>query len=112
MPYASEAQRRFFHTDTAKKHGITAADVKEWDKASKGMRLPKRVKEAARSTLPVARGPQPPKPPKPQIVRPQQQEMPLRPTTLAEQAAASGSNKALGATDQVFGKDLTMPVTQ
>ena len=34
MPYVSEAQRRFFHTDTARKHGITPAMVHEWDRKS------------------------------------------------------------------------------
>jgi hypothetical protein len=43
MPYASDAQRKFFHTDTAKKKGITPATVKEFDTASKGMNLPKKV---------------------------------------------------------------------
>lgn len=42
MPYASDAQRRFFHTNTAKKKGISAATVKEYDTASKGMSLPPR----------------------------------------------------------------------
>jgi hypothetical protein len=40
MPYKSIAQERFFHTDTAKKKGITPAVVKEFDTASKGMKLP------------------------------------------------------------------------
>ena len=45
-PYASEAQRGFFHTANAKKAGITASDVKEFDKASKGMKnLPEHVKK-------------------------------------------------------------------
>jgi hypothetical protein len=43
MPYASQAQERFFHTDTAKKAGITGAEVKEFDTASKGKKLPKHV---------------------------------------------------------------------
>lgn len=38
--YKSEAQRRFFHTDTAKKAGITSSQVKEFDSTSKGMKLP------------------------------------------------------------------------
>ena len=42
MPYASLAQERFFHTDTAKKKGISASTVKEFDQASKGMKLPKK----------------------------------------------------------------------
>jgi len=43
MPYKSDAQRKFFHTDTAKKKGITSAVVKEFDQASKGMKLPEKV---------------------------------------------------------------------
>lgn len=42
MPYTSDAQRRFFHTDTARKQGISAGTVKEFDTASKGMKLPAR----------------------------------------------------------------------
>lgn len=42
MPYASDAQRRFFHTDTARKQGISAKTVAEFDRASKGKRLPAR----------------------------------------------------------------------
>lgn len=44
MPYVSDRQRKFFHTKTAKKQGITAAMVKEYDQASKGKKLPKKVK--------------------------------------------------------------------
>lgn len=43
MPYKSIAQERFFHTDTAKKKGITPATVNEFDQASKGMKLPKKI---------------------------------------------------------------------
>jgi hypothetical protein len=43
VPYSSEAQRRFFHSKGAKAKGIKAKDVKEFDKASKGMKLPARV---------------------------------------------------------------------
>jgi hypothetical protein len=42
MPYKSDAQRKFFHTATAKKEGITPAMVNEFDSASKGMTLPRR----------------------------------------------------------------------
>jgi len=45
MPYKSEAQRKFFHTATARRKGITKKTVKEFDKASKGKRLPKRSKK-------------------------------------------------------------------
>lgn len=51
MPYKSEAQRKFFHTDTAKKKGISADTVKEFDEASKGMKLPKRKEKAAKSIM-------------------------------------------------------------
>ena len=43
MPYQSRAQQRFFHTDTAKRSGISSIDVAEYDRASKGKRLPERV---------------------------------------------------------------------
>jgi len=45
MPYKSQAQRRFFHTDTAKRKGITSAEVKEFDQSSKGMKLPETAKK-------------------------------------------------------------------
>lgn len=44
MPYKSLKQERFFHTATAKKKGITPATVKEFDQASKGLKLPKKAK--------------------------------------------------------------------
>lgn len=42
MPYKSDAQRRFFHTDTARRKGITADTVKEFDRTSRGRDLPER----------------------------------------------------------------------
>jgi hypothetical protein len=45
-PYKSAAQRRFFHSEEARKAGITAADVKHWDDASRGKKLPKRAHKA------------------------------------------------------------------
>lgn len=44
MPYKSEAQRKFFHTKTARKKGITRKMVREYDEASRGMKLPKKAK--------------------------------------------------------------------
>ncbi len=44
MPYASDDQRKFFHANEGKKKGITKKVVDEYDKASKGMKLPARVK--------------------------------------------------------------------
>jgi len=46
VPYTSDKQRRFFHTDTAKKKGITSSMVKEYDKASKGKSLPETAKKS------------------------------------------------------------------
>lgn len=42
MPYKSEAQRKYFHAheEELKKQGV---NIKEWDKASKGKKLPKKV---------------------------------------------------------------------
>lgn len=44
MPYKSDAQRRFFHSEGAVKAGISKATVKEFDKASKGKSIPEKVK--------------------------------------------------------------------
>jgi hypothetical protein len=44
MPYRSLAQERYFHANKSQleKQGV---NVSEWDKSSKGMKLPKRVKK-------------------------------------------------------------------
>lgn len=42
MPYKSDAQRGFFHANVGKK-GITKKVVEEFDRASKGKKLPERV---------------------------------------------------------------------
>lgn len=47
MPYKSDAQRRFFHTETAKQKGITPEMVKEYDSKTKGKTLPEKLGEAA-----------------------------------------------------------------
>ena len=44
-PYRSQKQEKFFHTAAAKKAGITPKEVKEFDQASKGMKLPTRAKK-------------------------------------------------------------------
>lgn len=48
MPYASQKQRAFFHTNTAAEKGIKPSTVKEFDKASKSLKLPRysRTKKA------------------------------------------------------------------
>ena len=52
MPYSSNQQRKFFHTKTAEEAGIKKSTVEEFDKASKGLKLPKykfnKVKESMR----------------------------------------------------------------
>lgn len=45
MPYKSDLQRRFFHSEGAKKAGITKSEVKEFDESSKGLELPEHVKK-------------------------------------------------------------------
>ena len=46
MPYKSDAQRRKFHA-MQNKGEISAKVVKEFDKASKGKKMPERVKTKA-----------------------------------------------------------------
>lgn len=45
MPYVSDAQRKYFNVNRAKleKEGV---DVDEWNKASKGKKLPEHVKNS------------------------------------------------------------------
>lgn len=45
MSYKSLAQERFFHSPGAKKAGITKKQIKEFDTATKGKKLPKKVKK-------------------------------------------------------------------
>lgn len=56
MPYVSEAQRKFFHTDTAKKKGITSSMVKEYDQASKGTKLPAKKDSLSKAMAKVGSG--------------------------------------------------------
>lgn len=44
MPYKSKKQMRWAHTKSGKK-ALGAAGVKEWDKASKGKKLPETAKK-------------------------------------------------------------------
>lgn len=52
MPYKSDQQRKWAHTDAGKKALGGDAAVHEWDEASKGKRLPKYAKseKLAKST--------------------------------------------------------------
>ena len=46
MPYVSQAQRRWAHTKSGIKSLGGKKKVKEWDRASKGKKLRKRVKKS------------------------------------------------------------------
>lgn len=46
MPYVSNAQRRYFHANR-KKLEAQGVDVTEWDKSSKGKKIPERVEKTA-----------------------------------------------------------------
>jgi len=43
MPYLSQKQRTFFHSKSALLKGIAKKQVKEFDEASKGLKLPVRI---------------------------------------------------------------------
>lgn len=45
MPYKSQAQRKWAHTKAGTKALGGKKAVEEWDKATKGKKLPKRVKK-------------------------------------------------------------------
>ena len=47
MPFASQAQRRWAHTPSGLQALGGPAKVAEWDRASKGLKLPPRVPAAA-----------------------------------------------------------------
>ncbi|MCK9601830.1 MAG: hypothetical protein M0R06_22490 [Sphaerochaeta sp.] len=47
MPYKSEKQRKFFNANR-KKLERQGVDVDEWNKSSKGKKLPKRAKKRKR----------------------------------------------------------------
>jgi len=44
MPYKSEAQRKYFHANRIKM-AMQGVDVPEWDRVSKGKKLPEHVKK-------------------------------------------------------------------
>ncbi len=46
MPYVSKKQERFFHTKTAAEKGIKPSTVKEFDHASKGLKLPEQANKS------------------------------------------------------------------
>ena len=57
MPeYSSDKQRRWFHTATAARKGITAAEVDKRDTLSKGKKLPMYIKKARGGDIPEPEG--------------------------------------------------------
>lgn len=48
MPYKSDAQRRWAHTPAGMKALGGPEKVAEWDAASKGKKLPERVKQSGK----------------------------------------------------------------
>lgn len=50
-PYASDAQRRWAHTEAGKKALGGESAVRHWDKATKGKKLPEKVKKSARDAF-------------------------------------------------------------
>ena len=50
MPYKSAAQRAYFHANKAKLES-QGVDVDEWDRATKGKKLPKRAKKSLGSRM-------------------------------------------------------------
>jgi hypothetical protein len=55
MPYKSDAQRGYFHA--AEKRGeISSKTVREFDRASKGKTLPRRVGKKSMHTRSLSRG--------------------------------------------------------
>jgi hypothetical protein len=57
MPYVSRKQQAWAHTDTGIKALGGPDKVAEWDKASKGKKLPERVKPKRKNRIGLARGP-------------------------------------------------------
>ncbi len=52
MPYASRAQKKYFNANRAKLEA-QGVDVDEWNRASKGKKLPARVKKKAKAKVTV-----------------------------------------------------------
>jgi len=126
MPYASDRQRRFFHTATARKHGITPAMVREYDEASRGKDLPEKAEKKAEgasdgATSGVSTTVAAPKPPSssgaPQYKSEAAKGGPLRlpwPGDYKQNFLESSASAAQRSTADKFqdGERTTMPVTR
>lgn len=105
MPYVSEKQRRFFHTDTARKQGITPSMVHEWDRESKGLARPEEAEKKGEQNF--AR----------QGTRPSSgfgAHMPTEGPSHKQQFLNASSQKAQDSSAERFnaGQTLTMPITR
>jgi hypothetical protein len=113
MPYVSGKQRRFFHTQTAREHGITPAMVKKWDAESKAE---KRGAASVSIQTPRVSSPKAPKAPSAPRSSDKPASRPLGPpeqgevvNRFAQQDAAAAQNSS---TDKLnAGQQLTMPIT-
>lgn len=54
MPYVSQAQEKFFNVNR-KKLEAKGVNVDEWNKSSKGKKLPKRVKKSKKRSTTIAK---------------------------------------------------------
>lgn len=50
MPYVSDQQRKWAHTENGEKALGGKKKVREWDRASKGRKLPKKVRHKGRKS--------------------------------------------------------------
>jgi hypothetical protein len=111
VPYTSDKQRRFFHTATAREHGITAAMVREYDESSKGVKLPESASKNAAFLNPAAKPPSLPRPD--QLGRaPAPAATPVPPAD--DLAKTTSANRAMTSADALFGEGgmLSMPIRQ
>lgn len=118
MPYVSEAQRRFFHSEGAARAGISAKTVREWDEASRDQRP--QIKSAALAGLlksalaSIGFQPKPMKAPSikaPTIGGAPKIPAPKAPGFHADFANNSSQTSARGSQEKLqAGESLTMPV--
>lgn len=133
MPYKSDAQRRFFHSEGARKAGITPAMVAEWDEASRGLKLPDTVEKKAdlvalllgkvaaqslmaaqqttRMNTPKSNAPKGPNPMSNTSTKPQELPGSLYPRGALDQFRSTASDNAQRASSDKLqsGESLTMP---
>lgn len=128
MPFVSDRQRRFFHTESARKHGITPAMVREYDDASRDQRIPERAEKHAATGVGATSGatsgvstavsaPKPPSMGAPKYKSEGAQHGPLRqpsPGDYKQNFLESSASAAQRSTADKFeaGEQATLPVTR